>query len=383
MDVLSKIWQWLLDDNIRGALALLGAALATLGGAGWAIFRYRRKAKDTPQSNNAGLSAEQIQAIIEPLLAANKDQAARIEKLSRQLGISEAAVSGFFGTLGEREVPPERWAEVLAQIAQHHLNLLNRLNPLPTDDATIRQKRLAAREAVASGDPQRAEVLLKECEQLDLDASQRATKDAKARLRRATETRAARGELAMTQTDYRAAAVHFGRAAELADGLEADRQNRFLHERAHALYMQGTERGDNAALGEAIDAWRDLLNRQPHDRVPLEWAMTQNNVGNALLRLGERESGTAKLVEAVTAYRKALTEYTRDRGPLDWALTKNNLGIALERLSERESGTAKLEEAVAAYREALTVFQSAQADRYITEVRENLQDAERLLDQRR
>jgi hypothetical protein len=30
-------------------------------------------------------------------------------------------------------------------------------------------------------------------------------------------------------------------------------------------------------------------------RVALEWAMTQNNLGNALLMLGERESGTAKL----------------------------------------------------------------------------------------
>jgi Tetratricopeptide repeat len=76
--------------------------------------------------------------------------------------------------------------------------------------------------------------------------------------------------------------------------------------------------------------------------VPLDWAMTQNNFGNALARLGERESGTAHLEEAAAAYRLALEERTRDRVPLDWAQTQNNLGLTLEALGERESGTAHL-----------------------------------------
>ncbi len=88
--------------------------------------------------------------------------------------------------------------------------------------------------------------------------------------------------------------------------------------------------------------------------MPLDWAMTQNNLGNALRTLGERESGTARLEEAVAAYRAALEERTRERVPLDWAATQNNLGNALRTLGERESGTARLEEAVAAYRAALT-----------------------------
>ena len=89
------------------------------------------------------------------------------------------------------------------------------------------------------------------------------------------------------------------------------------------------------------------------ERVPLDWAQTQSNLGNALRALGERESGTARLEEAVAAYRAALEERTRERVPLDWAATQNNLGDALRALGERESGTARLEEAVAAYRAAL------------------------------
>ena len=76
-------------------------------------------------------------------------------------------------------------------------------------------------------------------------------------------------------------------------------------------------------------------------------------LGNALLGLGWRESGTERLEQAVQAYRAALEERTRERVPLDWATTQDDLGSALSALGERESGTAKLEEAVTAYRAAL------------------------------
>jgi hypothetical protein len=56
--------------------------------------------------------------------------------------------------------------------------------------------------------------------------------------------------------------------------------------------------------------------------LPLEWAMTQNNLGLALWRLGERERGTDRLEEAVLAYREALKEFTRERLPLDWAMRR-------------------------------------------------------------
>ena len=44
--------------------------------------------------------------------------------------------------------------------------------------------------------------------------------------------------------------------------------------------------------------------------MPLDWAMTENNLGTALWKLGERESGTARLGEAVAAFRAALEERT-------------------------------------------------------------------------
>jgi hypothetical protein len=59
----------------------------------------------------------------------------------------------------------------------------------------------------------------------------------------------------------------------------------------------------------------------------------------------------------VLACRAALEERARDRVPLDWAMTQMNLGNALQTLGVRESGTARLEEAMAAYNGAMEIFQ--------------------------
>ena len=82
--------------------------------------------------------------------------------------------------------------------------------------------------------------------------------------------------------------------------------------------------------------------------------MTQNNLGNALWRLGERESGTARLEEAVAAYRAALEEMDARAGAARLGDDAERTSATRSRtLGERESGTARLEEAVAAYRAAL------------------------------
>ena len=58
-------------------------------------------------------------------------------------------------------------------------------------------------------------------------------------------------------------------------------------------------------------------------------------LGTALATLSERESGTEGLEQAVAAFTEALTERTRERVPLDWAATQNNLARAVRILRER------------------------------------------------
>ena len=101
----------------------------------------------------------------------------------------------------------------------------------------------------------------------------------------------------------------------------------------------GEERGDNTQLETAIRYYGKVLEVLTRERVPLDWASTQDNLGTALRRLGERESGTERFEEAVAAFRAALEERTRERVPLDWATTQTNLESALKLLDERKRRT--------------------------------------------
>jgi CheY-like chemotaxis protein len=115
-----------------------------------------------------------------------------------------------------------------------------------------------------------------------------------------------------------------------ADGLTVISPMRHLNPKAIAVLLTGFPEMDVAAQAK----------ERTRERVPLNWAGTQNNLGNALRALGEREPGTGRLEEAVSAHREALSEYTRERVPLNWAGTQSNLDNALGRLGERQGETS-------------------------------------------
>jgi hypothetical protein len=85
----------------------------------------------------------------------------------------------------------------------------------------------------------------------------------------------------------------------------------------------------------------------------------------------------------VAAFRLALEEATRERVPLQWAVTQVNLGAALATLGEREAGTARLEQAVAAFDACLTVVAFAWPDEKVRVVRQHRDDAQAQIARRR
>jgi tetratricopeptide (TPR) repeat protein len=98
----------------------------------------------------------------------------------------------------------------------------------------------------------------------------------------------------------------------------------------------GTER-----LEEAVAAYQAALQEYTRERVPLDWAMTQDNLGSALWpSSGSGRMTAERLEEAVAAYQAALKERTRERVPFQWARTQNNLGSAL--CEPRGAGAAAL-----------------------------------------
>jgi hypothetical protein len=110
----------------------------------------------------------------------------------------------------------------------------------------------------------------------------------------------------------------------------------WLHARADELQEHGRDKGDNAALLVSIATWRAALQERTRDGAPLQWAMTQNNLGTALQLLDERESGTARLDEAVAAFRAALDVFRAAGAGFYVERTERNLARAEALLARRQ-----------------------------------------------
>ena len=168
----------------------------------------------------------------------------------------------------------------------------------------------------------------------------------------------------------------------MGERFNADERGRILFLYAFLEAALAQYEAEPTRLEEAVEAYREALQEYTQDRVPLDWAMTQKNLGDALWELGRREDGTARLEEAIEAYREALQEYTQDRVPLDWAMTQKNLGDALYELWSREGGTEKFKEAKAAYEAAFTVFIKEDSSFYFDGTTENLAIVNNLIAER-
>jgi len=168
-----------------------------------------------------------------------------------------------------------------------------------------------AKAAIETGDYGRAEGLLDQAEARELADLGKMQAAVERRRLSAAAVRAEQAELLLIRLRYREAAERFA-AAELVPDSKPEQRLAYRERHADALYRQGDEQGDNAALRQAIRAYRDLLGAYPRARMPLEWAMTQNNLGLALHEQGLRTGGAAGrrlLAEAVAAFRGALAVF--------------------------------------------------------------------------
>ena len=315
--------------------------------------------------------AEAQRPVTEQLIEHRATLARLTEQMAREKGVEIKPLRAILGKLGEAGVPDDEIPARLDAAANQLISLRTQLARLTNERpefASIRNQALAyidrgefdaARAALARG-RDAARPLREKGRALYETGS-----------RNEAEFLADEAGIDHLNLAYRAAADKYAEAASLVGSFDRDAQQKYLLQQAGALGDQGREFGDNEALLEAIDLYRLALTFAPRERAPLQWALMQTNLSNALSTLGERESGTARLEEAVAAYDEALQavadfdevlqavapkdkakEWTRDR--VKWVATMQmNRGVALRTLGERESGTARLEQAVVAYDEAL------------------------------
>ncbi len=109
----------------------------------------------------------------------------------------------------------------------------------------------------------------------------------------------------------------------------------------------------------AITAFQEALKVYNLGDFPKGYAMTQNNLGNLYQTIAAAEKEAEKKVAnyklAIEAYHKTLKVYSLDHFPIDYAMTENNLGRAYRRLAELEEKAKNCRLAIAAFQEALKV----------------------------
>ena len=179
-----------------------------------------------------------------------------------------------------------------------------------------------------------------------------------------------RADMANERSEHGLAAHYYGRASEVIAPYDKYAAWRYALLGADAYQKQSKKSGDVAALRKAVALCRTALAMVPRDRAPLDWARTQERLGNALLLLSRsgKNDGTphdsVRVNEAIVAFRKALTVYTRADNPRSWANTQKMLGSALLFSSLPKNGGTSvdgmpLNEAIVAFRAALTVYTRA------------------------
>jgi tetratricopeptide (TPR) repeat protein len=293
--------------------------------------------------------------------ARHKEIMEGLARLAYAEGVPLDALRAILASMGEEaeKATAEEVQKKLTAKAAEFKELTDRLNRLSNADPEVARLRREAADALTKGRFKEADAHLAMAEARELDGLTDLEAQAKKKRLSAAESRAQRAAAALLRINpqaYRESASHYAEASRIAKEVDAVVARTYASQQGQALVRLGDEFGQNDALLEAIKLFHDMLPSVSKIEAPLQWAMTQNNLGTALRVLGERESGAALLEEAATAFREALRELTREQIPIKWAATQNNLGIVLLRLGERESGAALLEEAAVAFREALKEY---------------------------
>lgn len=130
----------------------------------------------------------------------------------------------------------------------------------------------------------------------------------------------------------------------------------------NAFQLLGLRTPDHNIAGarhlQAVVAFRNALGELTRERVPLQWAIVQTNLANALQALGRRELGQQAALrhfaDAAAAQRAATEEITRERSAFQWGIITLNLALTYEAMAGRETDApaarAHRLEAVAALR---------------------------------
>ena len=181
-----------------------------------------------------------------------------ISVLAQRLDLDQGQIRAAFDILREKEIPPERLAATLGEIAERLKAIQVTATVQAGDDFKVTGLKADVQRAIGAGNLARADELLADIERHQTSALDRLAANA-------AETSAQRGQLAVARLRYPEAAQHFATAASRAARGYPEKHLDYLRQEAGALYQHGREFGDNPAVGSAIERYRDLLAVTPEN----------------------------------------------------------------------------------------------------------------------
>lgn len=122
----------------------------------------------------------------------------------------------------------------------------------------------------------------------------------------------------------------------------------------HALAETDKDKVVNSE--RAIQIYREALKVCPLDDFPMYYAIIQNNLGNTYRTLAEVKDKAVNCERAIQTCQEALKVYTLDDFPMYYAMANNNLGTAYCTLAEVKDTVINCEKAIQYFQEALKVY---------------------------
>ncbi|NEO41263.1 MAG: CHAT domain-containing protein [Moorea sp. SIOASIH] len=120
---------------------------------------------------------------------------------------------------------------------------------------------------------------------------------------------------------------------------------------AYAYRIKG-EKAQN--IENSIACYKEALRVYTFEAFPIEWATTQNNLGHDYYDRIKGEKAQ-NIENSIACYQQALRVYTFEEFPIEWARTQNNLGHDYYDRIKGEKAQ-NIENSIACYKEALRVY---------------------------
>lgn len=266
----------------------------------------------------------------------------RLEKLSKELGVTQAALQSFFEIVEKKQVPARELDTTLRQIATSYNELLLKYEIITSDDPDVKALKEQARTALEARNFTQAEELLNQASDADVTAAGQMQAQANKRFVSAAESKAGNGAIQETQLNYPEAVAYYREAAELVESIRDAWEDWVSY-----LYRRGLLASRAGSHAEAQAAWEQALIIQEEKLGPEDPA-----VATSLNNLAGLYQTQGKYAEAVPPLERALAIWQAVHGP-----NHPDVAVDLNNLAGLYKMQGKYTEAEPLYRQALAVME--------------------------